>query len=209
MTKDMPLGRQPSRMGRADLGSAFGEPPDRARGLAGRLSPVASVPDPTPDPAPEADPRADDRIEPLPGPAAPTRVPAGQPGGRARTTGGPRPRPRTSSGGVQPIVVYLPASLRERLRARATGQTTFTDLVLSALDATHERLGDHFTPAAASTSMFTGRGPRRRLRHDEPQVQVSLRPVTDDLTIIDQLTASLGAPSRSALITAALDLYLT
>ena len=45
-------------------------------------------------------------------------------------------------------------------------------------------------------------------RNSEARVQVSLRPLRDDIAVIDRLVAEVNAPSRSALIDAALDEYL-
>ncbi len=215
MSKDVPLGRQPSRMGQANLSAAFGQSPDRARGLAGRLAPVAPLPDPVPEPAADpGPPAATADAAPTTRPAPPARTtPSGS--GRARTSGtshrtGHNARPRPESGALQVVVVYLPVSVRERLRATAaTGQSTFTEIVLSALDATHQQLAQHFAPTTSTTSLFSGRSARRRLRHEEAQVQVSMRLVADDLAVLDQLVTATKAPNRSALVAAALDLHLT
>jgi hypothetical protein len=227
MSKDVPLGRLPSRMGQANLSAAFGQSPDRARGLAGRLTPVAPLPDPVPEPAADPEPSAAttdaapaEALASAPGaapatrPAPPVRTtPSGS--GRARTSGtshrtGHSARPHPESGALQVVVVYLPVSVRERLRATAaTGQSTFTEIVLSALDATHQQLAQHFAPTTSTTSLFSGRSARRRLRHEEAQVQVSMRLVADDLVVLDQLVTATKAPNRSALVAAALDLHLT
>ena len=107
--------------------------------------------------------------------------------------------------------MYVAASIRDRLHTAAAAQeTTYTELVLAALDATHETLADQFTAPAALTSgsLFTGRGQPQRRRNTEPSVQVSLRPLRDDLAVVDRLVRSTVAPSRSALVAVALDLYL-
>jgi hypothetical protein len=56
--------------------------------------------------------------------------------------------------------------------------------------------------------MFVGRGRPRTRRNREARVQVSLRPLRDDIVVIDRLVAEFNAPSRSALIDVALDEYL-
>jgi hypothetical protein len=100
------------------------------------------------------------------------------------------------------------ASIRSRLRVHG-GERSYTEIVLEALDATHARLQAKFnTPAAPLNSLFVGRRLSRRRRHEEPQVQISLRPLREDVTVIDRLQAQVGAPSRSALINAALDEHL-
>jgi hypothetical protein len=121
------------------------------------------------------------------------------------------PAPEAAGGERKVVVIYVRASVRDRLRQAANTQpgATHTDLVLAALDATHDRLAGRFQATIASpTSLFSGRTSRRRLRHEEPQVQLSVRPWADDLAIIDRLVEEMAAPSRSALVDAALDSYL-
>lgn len=194
-TSQPSLGNEPSRMPAADLGSAFSGK-SRSDGLGGRLTPMklASAPVPTPAP-PSTQPLEPGATEPKAAKTPPRSVKAA-----------PAPRPDPSSG-VQPIVVYVSVSIRERLRSSA-GEYTFTDVVLMALDATHAKLKTHFEQPSPSKSMFAGRGRATTRRHVEPHVQVSLRPLRDDLAVIDQLCTDLKAPNRSALINAALDEYL-
>lgn len=188
------LGSEPSRMPAADLGSAFSGK-SRSDGLGGRLTPMKLAPASAP--APTA-------IQP-PEPST-TEPKAAKAPARSVKAAAPTPRPDPSSG-VQPIVVYVSVSIRERLRSSA-GEYTFTDVVLMALDATHAKLKTHFEQPSPSKSMFAGRGRATTRRHAEPHVQVSLRPLRDDLAVIDQLCADLKAPNRSALINAALNEYL-
>jgi len=109
---------------------------------------------------------------------------------------------------MQTIVVYVSASIRERLRNSA-GERTFTAVVLAALDSTYGKLKERFAePDAPTNSFFAGRGPSQPRRHSEPHVQVSLRPVRGDLNVIDHLVTEINAPNRSALINGALDEYL-
>lgn len=206
MTGPQPaLGQRPSRMAPVDLGSAFGGK-TRSDGLGGRLAPMKVAPPPeTPaaaDPVvPPAEATTQEKAAKTAAPRA-VKAPAAAP---ARVTHAPR---EDAASGLQPIVVYVSASIRERLRNEA-GDHTFTDVVLMALDATHSRLQSRFGEAPSSTkSMFAGRGRPTTRRHAEPHVQVSLRPLRDDLAVIDQLTSDLNAPSRSAMINAALDEYL-
>lgn len=195
-TSQPSLGNEPSRMPAADLGSAFSGK-SRSDGLGGRLTPMKLAPAPASAPAPTAiQPPEPSTSEPK---AA--KVPARSVKAAAAT---PRADP---SSGVQPIVVYVSVSIRDRLRSSA-GEYTFTDVVLMALDATHAKLKTHFEQPSPTKSMFAGRGRATTRRHAEPHVQVSLRPLRDDLAVIDQLCADLKAPNRSALINAALDEYL-
>jgi hypothetical protein len=196
------LGTSPARLPVADLASVFG-PPDRAAGLAGKLAPVprpaaplATAPAPveaSPEPTAATPGQAD--IQPEPSRAAPPRSSA---------VDGDR---------IQPVIVYLPASLRDQVRERAAEtRSTYTELALEAIDATYPRLGDLITkgqPKPRDHSLFAGPARPRRQRHDEPQVQVSLRPARRDLEVIDRLVVDLRAPSRSALIATALTAHLT
>lgn len=218
-----PLGEQPSRMPSADLGSAFAsEPPkDRSRGLAGRLAPVAPPPPaaPAPDtPADEVPVPVDepDSPSPAPPPSAPTpiRKPAPKPDRRPASAAKPPEKAPDDDGGRKTAIVYVRWPIRDRLRAHAGmhPELTHTDVVLQALDSTHDRLRELFESSAervAPSGLFSGRPVRgRRRRQQEPQVQVSIRPWEEDLAVIDRLVDEVKAPNRSALVDAALDLYL-
>jgi len=184
MTVPQPsLGDKPSRMPPADLGSAFSGK-SRSDGLGGRLAPMKLAPTlPVQLPqAPEVstpEPKAARAITPRP-----VKAPAA-----------PAVRSDASSG-LQPIVVYVSASIRERLRNGA-GEWTYANLQTRFVEQ-----------PAPGKSMFAGRGRATTRRHTEPHVQISLRPLRDDLAVIDRLSSELNAPSRSALINAALDEYL-
>jgi hypothetical protein len=190
------LGDKPSRMRPADLGSAFSAK-TRSDGLGGRLAPMKLAPAP-PAQSPQAPEAAASESK-----AAKVTTPR-----PVKAAAVPAARTDYASSGLQPIVVYVSASIRERLRNEA-GDRTFTDIVLMALDATYAKLQTRFVEQPSPTkSMFAGRGRPTSRRHAEPHVQVSLRPLRDDLAVIDRLSAELNAPSRSALINAALDEYL-
>ncbi len=201
------LGDRPSRMKPADLGGAFGGP-SRSDGLGGRLTPLRSPPVTSAAPA-----RLVDVAKPKP--LSPTQTsPAShsqKAGSQPNTTGKPvtAAHPGATIGGAsQTIVVYLGLSVRERLRSGA-GDRTFTEVVLAALDSSYGKLNERFSePAPPAGSMFAGRGRPRTRRNREARVQVSLRPLRDDIAVIDRLVAEVNAPSRSALIDAALDEYL-
>jgi hypothetical protein len=109
------------------------------------------------------------------------------------------------------VVVYLPVGVRSRLRERAaaTGRS-HTQLVFDALNATHTRLaevvgGDE--PDGETDGIFVSQRSGRR-RHREDRVQVSIRPHPANLAVIDELAARHTTGNRSALIAAALDVFL-
>lgn len=211
MTAPKPsLGERPSRMKPADLGSAFGGS-SRSDGLGGRLTPLRSTPPPSaPEPpAAPVDDVARPKLQNLPQTPAPAGHRAGESDAKPSRKPAPAAHPDASAGGAtQTIVVYLGLSVRERLRSGA-GDLTFTEVVLTALDFSYGKLSERFSePAPPSGSMFLGRGRPRTRRNREARVQVSLRPLRDDIAVIDRLVAEVNAPSRSALIDAALDEYL-
>ena len=192
MTGQPALGEQPSRMQPTDLGSAFTSPA-RSGGLGGRLTPLHAAP-----------PVSDPERPTVSGTVPRTRTP------RAETPSQPPPPTSAArpSSGLKPIVVYVSASVRERLRS-AAGERSYTEVVLAALDTTYPVLRERFTDSPSPTnSLFAGRGRPRRQRHNEPQVQVSLRPLREDLAVIDRLVVDTDAPSRSALVNGALDEFL-
>ena len=205
------LGERPSRMKPADLGSAFGGS-SRSDGLGGRLAPLR----PASKPVIGAQPTTDDQVEAQAtsevAPPSMSPISGRRPSdGRARTSKPAATAPddaAATTGGSQTIVVYLGVSIRERLRAGA-GDRTFTDVVLAALDSSYAKLGHRFNEASPPTgSMFAGRGRPRNRRNGEARVQVSLRPLREDIRVIDRLAKEVNAPSRSALIEAALEEYL-
>jgi hypothetical protein len=187
----------------------FGAPaPDRSAGFPDQLS---ELPPPTPEPEPVT------VVAPAAAPAAdrPRRVPAAAPARRAA----PRRARRAKTAADDGVGVYLADRLRQRLRTfhrdrQQAGEEalTYTDIVLDAIEANAERLGELLTdpqqPGPRRTgSLFVGRQPRRQ-RHDETHVQVTLRPSTEDLAVIEGLVEQHGAPSRSYLISRVLDAYL-
>ncbi|WP_430791433.1 hypothetical protein [Actinoplanes sp. G11-F43] len=108
------------------------------------------------------------------------------------------------------VVVYLPVSVRSRLRelAAATGRS-HTQLVFDALNATHARLVDLLSSGrhGPSDGIFLAQRSGRR-RHRETRVQVSIRPHPANLAVIDELAARHTTGNRSALISTALDEFL-
>ncbi len=84
------------------------------------------------------------------------------------------------------------------------------DIVLDAIEATHDRLGDLLAaqrPKVERSALFV-RTTTPAAKSDEPNVQLYLRLSADNVGVIDQLVDTHKAPSRSALIAAALNAYL-
>jgi hypothetical protein len=192
----------------ADLGNAFAGPA-RSAGLGGRLAPLRAAPttpvvDPPPAEAPVEPPR--------PAKAKAPRAAAPKPVSRDAVDSGPGPRAvpsvaDESSGALQVTAIYISAAIRERLRTTA-GERTYTEIVLEAIESSLDQLRARFNTVARSSSMFSGRARPQNKAHAEPFVQVTIRPLRDDLAIVDGLVEQLGAPSRSALISAALEIFL-
>lgn len=202
------LGDRPSRMKPADLESAFGGS-SRSDGLGGRLTPLRTHQPVTIDASAESvDDIAKSKPPSPPRPAALTNRTGESPVKTTRKPATAADADASASGASQTIVVYLGLSIRERLRSGA-GDRTFTEVVLTALDSSYGKLNERFSePAPLAGSMFAGRGRPRTRRNREARVQVSLRPLRDDIAVLDRLVAEVNAPSRSALIDAALDEYL-
>lgn len=198
MSGEPRLGQDPIQMPKADLAAAFAKP-DRAAGLR-RLSLSRDAAAPTGPAGPDdAAPGADPAVEPA---APPVSAQATKSRGAKTSTG--------VGEEIQPIVVYLPASLRERLRAhRATTGDPLTTIAFDAVEAAHANFDELLAPYRPTTGagLFTHRAPRR-IQHQEPQVQVGLRPSRADLAVLDQLAQHHNAPNRSALLAVALNLYL-
>lgn len=119
----------------------------------------------------------------------------------------------TSTDDEQPgsgsTIVYVTPRVRDALRRRAAAdpETTFTDLVLDALETHEHDLRDTWAGRRRPQSRFT-RTPARRPRRDEPGVQLALRLTTSNLAELDAMVAEVLAPSRTALVEQALRLYL-
>lgn len=200
------LGESPSRLPAADLGTAFG-PPDRSAGLSGRLQKKPPMPRPTPTSisvAPQASPDSQEAM--------------GQDGANVPTQRVGRRRARRTSDveSILPVqvIVYLPVSLKDRLRdAARTSGATYTAIALDAIDATHDQLGELLgasqpTDAPRREGSLFGVQPVGQAHQDrEARVQVSLRTRRRDVDVIDELAGRHGA-SRSALISAALTAHL-
>lgn len=231
------LGDKPSPRPRADLSGAFG-PPNRSGGLAGRLARPARRPaetdDATPaegrlvpavaeptawvtaidDPAPASTPTGGAEQEVPSSAVVPAAHPSTRPQKKAPRTKAANKEPEkqdNAEGGTVTSIVYLPGDLLERLRrARAATGFTYTQLVLDALDATHQVLADLVAQVAAPRARPAGSlfsGPSSTAAAVQPKVQITLRPRRSDAAVVDQLAAS-HSISRSQLVTLALTAHL-
>ncbi len=194
MSDVLGLGQVPSPPPTKDLGAVFG----RADGLRNRLAANASPgPAQTEPPAPEVPIDPERQSKPVkPGGGEKTRQRRGQPGGPEDM--------------LRPIIAYIPASIQGRLRAARRNRegSTYTELVLDAVEQTHDDLRDLLedrTPRPRSSALFV-RGPEPVAA--EPHVQINLRTTAGNLAVLDHLVEELRAGNRSRLISTALDAYL-
>ncbi len=129
----------------------------------------------------------------------------------------PAPNGEPSRGGRQylrSITLYLPRSVHQQLKTVAAEQeTTATALILTAVNATHLRVGDVLQPRSVALPRGSAGSvadlfeiPQAR-RAPEPSVETTIRVTDAQLDAIKQLAATHGA-NRSQLITAALRLHV-
>ena len=108
---------------------------------------------------------------------------------------------------VRNVAVYLPVELLERLRRTTRSrEITYADLLVEAASAHLDEVGSALAPVssrAAGTGM-----PSRTRRAPRPGVQVQIRLDGHQVTWLDNQVARLGAPSRTALVVALLNLHL-
>ena len=109
--------------------------------------------------------------------------------------------------------MYLSVELRARLRRfhkrEPLPPRSYSTIILDAIDHNRHRLDellDRPAPRPAE-SLFVGREPKVD-RHDDDQVQVTLRVSDADRDTLDDLAEQYGAPNRSALVAACLVAYL-
>jgi hypothetical protein len=212
------LGKDASGVPLTDLSGLFGGPvtaavPDRAAGVP-KLAPppgrsATSLPNSSPaEPPTTLVPLAQDTA------VAPPAVPASATTPEvANRVPAPRRARKSKKRHPSSVVVYLPVSLRTRLRVHATNTSrSHTQIVFDALNGTHDRLAELVTAARRSAEqptdgLFVVQQPSRRV-HSEDQVQVSIRPNPANLAVIDHLADRHTAGNRSALITLALHHFL-
>lgn len=194
MSDGLGLGQAPSPPPTKDLGRVFG----RADGLRNRLAPkVSPNPAPTASQAPEVHTDPERQARPV------------KPGGGEKT----RPRRRRTAGPeeiLRPIIAYIPASVQGRLRAarRDREGSTYTELVLDAVEQTHDDLPDLLEdrePPPRPSALFVRES---QPVPAEPHVQINLRTTAGNLAVLDQLVDEFRAGNRSRLISTALDAYL-
>lgn len=197
---------------RPNLAGAFTKPPvNRAVGLTGLL-PAARPTRPL---------DSDEHDKPaavVDSPAAGTEdgsqtsaIPAPSPASNPRRHA-PAPKQRASEQAniVSNVAVYLEPDLLQltRDRRRTTGMS-YDELTGEAFAAiTDDQLTRIFMPDPGVTST-TGMPTRQRRTRGTAGIQIQLRLDTNQRTWIDQKQRAVGAPSRSALVAAALRLHLT
>ena len=174
--------------------SAFSRPPaDRASGLAGRL-PTRPAPAP-PAPAPEA-PAATPDVPP------PAQTPPAGTGKRVGKT--PKlPAVPDLKGSYS---VYLPDELLAQVAEQLAGRT-LGEFVLDGYDEVYERLEQRFRPPGPSRSGLPPRT-RRPRRATGPLRERHPRWTAAEYAVLEARRLELGAPSRSAFVTAILELYV-
>jgi hypothetical protein len=114
----------------------------------------------------------------------------------------------TVPGALRNVGVYLPPALLADVKdAVYQGRTTYADLLIDAFDALEdERIASEFTPETTLTSSgMPRRAPRKR---GEAGIQIQLRLDGLQVAWLDGKVAELGAPSRSALVSAVFKLYM-
>lgn len=104
-----------------------------------------------------------------------------------------------------PIPIYMPQSLRERLDA-ALRDASYNDFILDAFDAQYDSLAEAF-PALPARRVLPERG-RARRRNLGPMVTLQIRPMEQELHVIDARAAELHTSSRSELLCKAIELQL-
>lgn len=131
---------------------------------------------------------------------------------RPATATEPRGKRRPLPGGVGPLrgtTLSLPVDLVSQVRERARAEgIVLGEMLLDALAATREDLRGQFkdNQAAVSDGLFVRRS---RRASNGATAHLGVRLLAENLDVIDKLVAEVGAPSRSALIAAALRMYLS
>lgn len=140
-----------------------------------------------------------------PPPARPTTARSAQPA-PTPTMATPKPSPH------ERVLIMVTTHLRDRLKAVATSKnTTYRDLVFDAIESTVDKLPElmtHRTGQETNTGLFN-RSTTRPNTSAEGKVQVTIRGITaQNRAVLNDLVQSTGAPSLTALITAALEAHL-
>lgn len=216
--KKQTLGQDATPPPRRDLGDAFGVG-GRPRLAARKLGPSA------PPDAQTLDADIEDGSAALQQPtnAAATDISTapdteqGTPNRRPATGGRPRNVLPASSAADESLtigrVIYLTGELWELVRiARARNRQTNTQVVLEAIKATHDRLGDlvdqDVAPRVVKGDLWDEIVTPDR-SHQPAKRQVNIWPTRQQLRVIDALVDQTGARDRSHLFAVALTAYLT
>lgn len=189
------------RINRPSLADAFkGSGSGRAASLGGLLPKTTSPAKPNP-------PDTSMAIEP----AAPRQKSTPKPS--AERTSAPRRIP-TQHEGVQNVAVYLEPDILAVVRAAKSNTAaagdpdrTYDELLVDALDHIPT---EQLVEAFAGTPTATNGGPlqrRARRARGSGGIQIQLRLDGNQRRALDELTADVGAPSRSALVAAAYRLH--
>ncbi len=177
------MSTRPNRRSLADSFRPAAAPPDRAAALAGVLPPK---------PVHQA------RTAPVLPPLAAVAANAG--------SGRPAIR-ELDSARVRNVAVYLPVPLLERCRRTTRSrELTYAELLVEAATVHLDELGASFAPPRPAAGPGMPARPARR--QPGPGVQVQIRLDGHQLAWLDQQVHRLGAPSRTALVTALLRAHL-
>ncbi|MDB5243857.1 MAG: hypothetical protein JWP57_4483 [Spirosoma sp.] len=142
--------------------------------------------------------------------AAPTTDRKPTPDSAPHHAAGPRDTEATSTtvaGGTRNVGVYLPPELLAAVQNAVRQQRiTYADLLVDAFDGIDGgALEEHFNPRRANTSSMP-----RRIRRPRGTAGIQIQVRLDDLQLgwLSEQVERLHAPSRSALVSAAYQLYL-
>jgi hypothetical protein len=117
---------------------------------------------------------------------------------------------QTVPGAPQNVPVYLPAELLERLKERTYRErSTYADVLIDAFDSVpDDALAADFSVVAPPPPTSSGIPRRATRRRGGAGIQIQLRLDSAQRAWIDTKAEQLGAPSRSALVSAVLARYL-
>lgn len=209
----------------SDLSNAFGRSAASRAGLDGLLpprvqpgvgprvdaprnpSPPEESPIPPPEKTHETAGKAGEKATPRPRTPPPSRA-AGA-GRRLR----PAPAAIAQSQSYQVTVYVLPEAKSAARQRRDRDGITNAEVAFDAIDATftdlQELLRAQRTTARAENSLFPPRRtPRHKSKLQARRVLWSIQATADELTVLDELMAEMGAESRSELIAAAVEAHL-
>lgn len=183
-----------------NLADAFAKPGDRAAGLRVLGKKTAEAPQ--------------KRSEPTTAPE-PAKVPPAQ----QTDAQAPSAPPTKRTGKAKPVaggqlVLWTPISIRARMQAvQSTTGKLYLDQVLDALESTVEDLPDLVAEAThgqrAQGRLFERENTPTKTTEPVHRVQLTIRGfLQSQLDVIDTLVTETQAPSRSALVNAALDKHL-